>query len=234
MWSDKETSEDLLGYTVHSSLLKSVITNEKNLPITVGLYGDWGLGKSSILKILEKQLEEDGDAVVVYFDGWTFEDFDDAKMALIQGIVDALEKNQKFIPKAETTLQKFKDQFSKLKNSINWMRLLKFSVKGIVPVATAAVTGGVSMIIPTLLSAIKENRDDLSNILSEENAENFLRETLCSEDKEKKYTAVREFRKDFEKLIEDSKQGKIVVLIDDLDRCLPRHIIDNSSFASEK
>lgn len=148
-------------------------------------------------------------------------------MALIQGIVDALEKNQKFIPKAETTLQKFKDQFSKLKNSINWMRLLKFSVKGIVPVATAAVTGGVSMIIPTLLSAIKENRDDLSNILSEENAENFLRETLCSEDKEKKYTAVREFRKDFEKLIEDSKQGKIVVLIDDLDRCLPRHIIDN-------
>ena len=226
MWSDKETSEDLLGYTVHSSLLKSVITNEKNLPITVGLYGDWGLGKSSILKILEKQLEEDGDAVVVYFDGWTFEDFDDAKMALIQGIVDALEKNQKFIPKAETTLQKFKDQFSKLKNSINWMRLLKFSVKGIVPVATAAVTGGVSMIIPTLLSAIKENRDDLSNILSEENAENFLRETLCSEDEEKKYTAVREFRKDFEKLIEDSKQGKIVVLIDDLDRCLPRHIID--------
>lgn len=227
MWSDKETSEDLLGYTVHSSLLKSVITNEKNLPITVGLYGDWGLGKSSILKILEKQLEEDGDAVVVYFDGWTFEDFDDAKMALIQGIVDALEKNQKFIPKAETTLQKFKDQFSKLKNSINWMRLLKFSVKGIVPVATAAVTGGVSMIIPTLLSAIKENRDDLSNILSEENAENFLRETLFSEDEEKKYTAVREFRKDFEKLIEDSKQGKIVVLIDDLDRCLPRHIIDN-------
>lgn len=227
MWSDKETSEDLLGYTVHSSLLKSVITNEKNLPITVGLYGDWGLGKSSILKILEKQLEEDGDAVVVYFDGWTFEDFDDAKMALIQGIVDALEKNQKFIPKAETTLQKFKDQFSKLKNSINWMRLLKFSVKGIVPVATAAVTGGVSMIIPTLLSAIKKNRDDLSNILSEENAENFLRETLFSEDEEKKYTAVREFRKDFEKLIEDSKQGKIVVLIDDLDRCLPRHIIDN-------
>lgn len=227
MWSDQETSEDLLGYTVHSSLLKSVITNEKNLPITVGLYGDWGLGKSSILKILEKQLEEDGDAVVVYFDGWTFEDFDDAKMALIQGIVDALEKNQKFIPKAETILQKFKDQFSKLKKSINWMRLLKFSVKGIVPVATAAVTGGVSMIIPTLLSAIKENRDDLSNILSEENAENFLRETLYSEDEEKKYTAVREFRKDFEKLIEDSKQGKIVVLIDDLDRCLPRHIIDN-------
>ena len=38
MWSDKETTEDLLGYTVHASLLKSVVTNDKNLPITVGLY----------------------------------------------------------------------------------------------------------------------------------------------------------------------------------------------------
>lgn len=27
MWSDKETTEDLLGYTVHASLLKSVVTN---------------------------------------------------------------------------------------------------------------------------------------------------------------------------------------------------------------
>ena len=52
MWSDKETTEDLLGYTVHASLLKSVVTNDKNLPITVGLYGDWGSGKTSILKIL--------------------------------------------------------------------------------------------------------------------------------------------------------------------------------------
>lgn len=57
MWSDKETTEDLLGYTVHASLLKSVVTNDKNLPITVGLYGDWGSGKTSILKILEEELK---------------------------------------------------------------------------------------------------------------------------------------------------------------------------------
>ena len=34
-------------------------------------------------------------------------------------------------------------------------------------------------------------------------------------------------RGDFEKLIKKSKQGKVVILIDDLDRCLPRHIIDS-------
>ena len=231
MWSDKETTEDLLGYTVHASLLKSVVTNDKNLPITVGLYGDWGSGKSSILKILEEELKNDNDTVVVYFDGWSFESFDDAKMALIQGIVDALEKDERFFAKvgdkATETYEALKKAFAKLKKSINWMRVLKFSVKTVIPVATAATTGGAPLIIPMLLSAFKNHQDDLGEILTGDKAEQFLKDTLNAEDEEKKYEVVREFRKDFEDLIDKSKLGKIVVLIDDLDRCLPRHIIEN-------
>lgn len=231
MWSDKETTEDLLGYTVHASLLKSVVTNEKNLPITVGLYGDWGSGKSSILRILEKQLKEDNDTVVVYFDGWSFESFDDAKMALIQGIVDALEKDKRFFAKvkeeANGAVEALTEAFSKLKKSINWMRVLKISAKTIIPIATAASTGGTSLIIPLLIDAFSKNKDNLTDLLTGENAEQFLKDAINAEGEEKKYEAVREFRKDFEDLIKKSKQGRIVVLIDDLDRCLPRHIIEN-------
>lgn len=231
MWSDKETTQDLLGYTVHASLLKKVVTNEKNLPITVGLYGDWGSGKSSILKILEEQLKSDEDAVVVYFDGWSFESFDDAKMALIQGIVDALEKDERFLAKVKDNVDgaydALKNAFVKLRKSINWMRVLKFSVKTVVPIATATATGGTSLIIPLLLDAFKDYKGDLADLLTGEKAEQFLRDAVNTEEEEKKYEAVREFRKDFEDLIIKSKQGKIVVLIDDLDRCLPRHIIEN-------
>lgn len=231
MWSDKETTQDLLGYTVHASLLKNVVTNEKNLPITVGLYGDWGSGKSSILRILEQELKKDDDTVVVYFDGWSFESFDDAKMALIQGIVDTLEKDERFFAKvgdtASETYRALKETFAKLKKSINWMRVLKFSVKTVAPIATAAATGGASLIIPMLLSAFKEHKEGLGELLTGENAEQFLKDVIIAENEEKKYEVVREFRKDFENLIKKSKQGKIVVLIDDLDRCLPRHIIDN-------
>lgn len=227
MWSDKETSEDLLGYTVHANLLKKVVTNKKNLPITVGLYGDWGSGKSSILKILEENLKKDKDAVVIYFDGWAFEDFDDAKMALIQGIIDALEEDKTFASKVNDGGRALKEAFSKLRKSINWMRVLKMSVKTIVPIATAAMTGGTSLIIPALLSAFNENKDKIGDILSGEGAEQFLKDALNVSQEEKKYEAVREFRKDFEELIKQSKHEKIVVLIDDLDRCLPRHIIDN-------
>lgn len=231
MWSDKETTQDLLGYTVHASLLKNVVTNDKNLPITVGLYGDWGSGKSSILRILEERLKKDDDTVVVYFDGWSFESFDDAKMALIQGIVDALENEERFFAKVGDKIsadyEALKEAFKKLKKSINWMRVLKFSFKTVVPIAAAAATGGASLTIPLLLEAFKVHKDELADLLTGDRAEQFLKETINAEDEEQKYEAVREFRKDFESLIEKSKQGRIVVLIDDLDRCLPRHIIEN-------
>lgn len=231
MWSDIETSKDLLGYAIHASLLKDIVTNPKNLPITVGLYGDWGSGKSSILKILQGQLEKEDDTVVVYFDGWSFESFDDAKMALIQGIVDSLEQNEKFFAKIGDKTSNIyidlKDAFKELRKSIGWMRLLKISAGSILPIATAAFSGGSSLIIPTLLSAFEANKGNLEKILTGDSADEFLRKAIKAEDEEKKYVAVREFRNDFAKLIDKSKQGKIVILIDDLDRCLPRHIIDN-------
>ncbi|MEG1718646.1 MAG: P-loop NTPase fold protein, partial [Bacteroidales bacterium] len=133
MWTDNETSEDLLGFSVHTSIIKKVVMNENNLPITIGLYGDWGSGKSSLLKIIENELNKDKDTVVIYFDGWSFESFDDAKMALIQGIIDELERNEKFLNKVEDKLNGI---FKKLKKSVNWMRVLQTGVKTIIPIAS--------------------------------------------------------------------------------------------------
>ena len=226
MWSDIETDKDLLGFSVHANLIKDVVTNVKNLPITIGLYGDWGSGKSSVLKILEKELEEDKDSIVIYFDGWAFESFDDAKLALIQGIVDELEKSEKFIEKVKGKAEDVKKAFSKLKKSINWMRILKVTAKSVIPVLSTSMTGGLS-VIPMLISAFQEHKDNLTDILTGDKAEDFLKDIIGADKEEKKYAAVREFRNDFSDLIKKSKYEKVIILIDDLDRCLPRHIIDN-------
>ena len=226
MWSDIETDKDLLGFSVHANLIKDVVTNVKNLPITIGLYGDWGSGKSSVLKILEKELEEDKDSIVIYFDGWTFESFDDAKLALIQGIVDELEKSEKFKEKVKDKAEDIVNAFSKLKRSINWMRILKVTAKSAIPVLSASMTGGLS-VIPMLISAFQEHKNDLADILTGDKAEDFLKDIIGSDKEDKKYAAVREFRNDFSDLIKKSKYEKVIILIDDLDRCLPRHIIEN-------
>jgi len=47
---------DLLGFDVHDDLIRSVITGPTVLPVTAGVFGDWGGGKSSIMKMLQKKL----------------------------------------------------------------------------------------------------------------------------------------------------------------------------------
>ncbi len=97
MWADNETSEDLLGFKVHADLLIDVVNDESVLPVTIGVFGDWGSGKSSILKIINDQLSGDDQddlkdgTLVLYFNGWIFEGYDDAKAALLESIIEKFE-----------------------------------------------------------------------------------------------------------------------------------------------
>jgi len=45
MWKDLETNEDLLGYKVHSMLLKNVVLKDEMLPLSIGVFGNWGKWK---------------------------------------------------------------------------------------------------------------------------------------------------------------------------------------------
>lgn len=228
MWSDKETNIDLLGFSVHASLVKDVITNDNNLPVTMGLYGDWGSGKSSVLKILEKQINDDenlkDDTIVIYFDGWIFEGYDDAKSALMQEIITQLIANEQVCEKAKNTV---KQLGGKLLSSVNWMRILQWSTKNFVlPAVTAYATGGLSL-VPFLISKFQESKGHLEDLLTNDNAPDFLNKIIESNPENEKVTAVRDFRKKFKELIDVTGKKRLVVLIDDLDRCTPRRIIEN-------
>ncbi len=57
MWADNETDLDLLGFDELVDELVVALTTPHLLPLTVGLLGDWGSGRSSLLRIARRELE---------------------------------------------------------------------------------------------------------------------------------------------------------------------------------
>ena len=47
MWSDNESTEDFLGFQYLADAIVSIVKNENLLPATIGVFGDWGGGKST-------------------------------------------------------------------------------------------------------------------------------------------------------------------------------------------
>lgn len=225
MWADNETSEDLLGFKVHADLLIDVIRDDKILPITIGVFGDWGSGKSSILKIINENLigkDDDlkDDTLVIYLNGWVFEGYDDAKAALLETIIDKFKKHK-------TLGNKIKDKATKLLKSVKWMRAMGFGFKKIVvPAAAAYFTGGLSL-VPFLVKEFNDiDPDVLKEKLTGQKSDEFLKGILNKQE-DNETSLVREFRDDFEEMIRTSEIKKLVVIIDDLDRCTPERIIEN-------
>lgn len=220
MWSDNETSEDLLGFNVHANLLIDVINDDTVLPVTIGVFGDWGSGKSSIEKIVKEQMETEEEVLVLFFNGWVFEGYDDAKAALLESIIKGFQENKKIF-------EKIKDQSKKLLKSVDWMRVAGFSFKNIIiPAAGAYLTGGLSL-VPQLAQGLATlNPKDLVTKIKSGEAEELLKSFLKNSSNEAPIL-VRNFRNDFSEMIDKSGIKKLVVIIDDLDRCTPDRIIEN-------
>jgi len=231
MWADNETSEDLLGFKVHADLLINIIKDESILPITIGVFGDWGSGKSSILQIIKEEfdIEDDKDSLCIYFNGWTFEGYDDAKAALLNSILKELEDNKKISAELKNSI---KEKAKKLWKSIDWMRGAGMVMKNVaLPAVSAYFTGGLSL-LPFAVQKLTEWGDNPENIIknlsTEEGQEIFKAFVKESKEEDKNATnAVADFRKDFSELLEATNFKRLVVIIDDLDRCSPERIIEN-------
>lgn len=222
MWTDNETDIDLLGYTVHKDLIKSVVLDDSILPVSIGVFGDWGSGKSSIMKMLLKDFDEEEGVACIYFNGWIFEGYDDAKAALIEGILESLKENKRFG-------EKIVDEIKQLKKKVNWLRVGGFLIKNIAIQTTAYMAGGISPII-ALNGLLERIKNEGAGNLSSQDISKMLNElpSMIKENKDEQIsTIVREFRSDFKKLIDKTKLKSLVILIDDLDRCSPDRIIDN-------
>lgn len=230
MWSDNIAQKDYLGFEVHANLIKGLVDEPGMLPITIGVFGDWGSGKSSIMETLKVRYDEEHKAdksiVCLQFNGWIFEGYDDAKAALISSILECFQDRKSF---GQKTVNKAR----KLAKSVNWMRVLGFGVRNIAsPLISASLTGGASLApqiftwFQNLISDPKQIAEKIKDVDIEEIRKKYFKENP-SISIEEQYQMVRQFRSDFKELLDEAKIRKLIILIDDLDRCLPDRIIDN-------
>lgn len=249
MWSDNETTHDLLGFKVHIDLIRSVVTDSDLLPVVIGVFGDWGGGKSSIMRMLEAQLKadeekadaernseaEDGEAagaevegrvVCLYFNGWMFEGYEDAKTALLTSILVALGEHKHL-------KVQLKEKVTGLLRRVQWMDAGKALVKHVgVPLVAGALTGGTATIpaflgslIPTGAPTKEKEPEDKGEKKDDKDETNWLG-LIKEAPGEPDLLEVRKFRDEFEQMLAQTKIRSLVILIDDLDRCLPPRIIE--------
>lgn len=223
MWSDNETEIDLLGFQVHATLIQSVVTDASLLPITVGVFGDWGSGKSSIMKMLERDLKDSEQVATIYFNGWQFEGYDNAKSALIHSILVELAEHQRLGPQ-------IKNRVKSLMNKVDWLRLASTSYQVAAPfLATwlAAQTGAQPVPIPLAPQPQPVlPPGEAKEQLAEDLADLDISELLKSSPANQAILSARKLREEFSSLIAETDLDALVILVDDLDRCEPKSLVE--------
>src|SRR4051812_25983868 len=122
MWADNETPIDLLGFDYLVDSLEILLTEPRLLPVTIGVTGDWGSGKSSLMQMACSRLTEGDNAgkyIPVSFSPWRFEDYAHVKVALMTSVVDAIadyvEAEESRVKKAGKALNKVRARLDELK-----------------------------------------------------------------------------------------------------------------------
>ena len=212
MWSDNESTLDLLGYQHLVSAVHSVLGEDGLLPATIGIFGDWGSGKSTLVKMVRADLEADDETLVLSFNGWLFEGYEDAKAALMGTIIDELADRKKLTVNG-------KELVLKLVKRINGWRVAWAGARIAAAYAGADAAGAALATFTTDFSSFVEKAKDVKP----EDFGQFLRE---NEPGQQLRRGVREFRYDFTKMLDETKLKRLVVIVDDLDRCGPDTIIE--------
>ncbi len=188
MWSDRETRQDCLGYSTYVSVLANICTHKDLAPLTLGIFGPWGSGKTSLMQMMMMAIEAtkaEKKRSTLWFNAWMYEGREEAQSALIHAILSNLQKDVTLVGEA-------KQLIDKLKKGASVLKLGKFLMK-------SAIT-------------MTPNVEEFANCFKEES--------------DKVTDTMESFEGDFKQLLKLVGIDRIVVFIDDLDRCSSAKVIE--------
>lgn len=219
MWTDNASKIDMLFYKPYADIVSETAIGTDEEPLTVGIFGLWGAGKSTLLNLIGKNYEENKDVIYVSINAWMFENYEDAKTAIMEALLRELKDNEK-IP------EKIRKSFVSLIKKIDFLKVGTKAIATAAPAIASLVTGNPLPLVLNLPIGAKEIETAIKSVSDsvKEIKDDYLKDDETVDDSV--VDNVRNFRNEFEKTLESEEINRVVVLIDDLDRCQPERIIE--------
>jgi ATPase subunit of ABC transporter with duplicated ATPase domains len=129
LWPDNPSGDDLLGFADIADPILEAVRREKLDPVAVGVFGDRGSGKSSVLEILAGRLKDCGDVIVVFTRPCEYDPALDAKATLIAEVLAAIEARVRL---DQTRFDRVKDRFESLRRRVKWSKAVTLITKSAV------------------------------------------------------------------------------------------------------
>lgn len=103
----KQSQDEFQRYDFAKRIANTISNRSSTENIVFGLYGKWGSGKSSMLKFIEKELDEEK-TLQVHFNPWRYKDEDSILMSFFNQIAEVLEiELVSTVDKTKQTIKKY-------------------------------------------------------------------------------------------------------------------------------
>ncbi len=200
LWSDEPATTDLLSFDAIAETVVDALFDEGLNPVALGVSGTWGSGKTTVLNLIDKHVKDRSDSgakTVIVVRADPWR-YDPAVGPKESLISAVLKALEAEFKGPDPEVQTATAAFKKLVKRVNWSKAIKMA-------ATTALT----VQLPSL--------DAVMGLVSDDP------ETLESE------KGMDQFREEFQALLNEPALGhvsQVVVLVDDLDRCLPNTVVE--------
>lgn len=232
-WADRPALSDQLGFTDYRRTLVKVIL-EADTPITLGIFGTWGSGKTSLMQMLRQDLQPDKTSALpaktVWFDAWKYDKEEALWRVLLLSALEALRDNapeadQQYLDDLQASLYRDVDREEAGSLELDWGQAAKGTLKlglSLLPLLPAVESfinafGGKDK-SPSVTGAPK---DAIAHFV-----DTFKREYIKVHRDRVQF--LDQFQEKFRELVTRllPADSRLVVFIDDLDRCVPEKALE--------